>query len=99
MTTESKFNDLQSRIYLGTVDMFKSGSSGASDKEWLINRLVCCLFLFSNYNFATCLNHTGFKAEFSLEGSVGILSPDGDCQSPLISATFDTYASTHQESK
>ena len=66
MTTESKFNDLPSRIYLGTADVFKSGSSGASDKEWQIKGF------FQTVTLPTCLNHIGFKAEFSLEGSVSI---------------------------
>lgn len=43
VTTESKYGDLPSRIYLGrkchSVETVRSGSSGASDKEWQIEVL------------------------------------------------------------
>lgn len=48
-TTEAKFHDLITMIYLSTAVMFKSGSSGASDKEWQIK------VLFPNCNLANVL--------------------------------------------
>lgn len=97
MTTESKSNNFPPRIYLGrncsTGDMFKSASSGASDTQWQIKDF------FQTITLPTCLSHIGFKAEFGLKGSVSIQTPGGDCQSPIITAIFNTYAPTHQESK
>lgn len=40
----------------------------------------------------TCLSHTEFKSEHSLQGSVSVQYPDGDCQSPLITAVFNMHA-------